>query len=192
MSPVIVSEGVGPDAVASAATPTTVSSTASDGVGPDAVAVAATPAIVGLFSTAGVGPEAVATAAAGTVTVVSPPTDTDGVGPDAVAAAAVGPTSMFTFVNPADAVAAAAAGLIVDDRSATGVGPAPVAAAAAAGLITNAGRIATNIAQFRAFDTSCPVQVPTSSELVAFCRNATAPWMPPTASVPIPGLFAFV
>jgi hypothetical protein len=191
MSPVIVSEGVGPDAVASAATPTTVSSTASDGVGPDAVAVAATPAIVGLFSTAGVGPEAVATAAAGTVTVVSPPTDTDGVGPDAVAAAAVGPTSMFTFVNPADAVAAAAAGLIVDESSATGVGPAPVAAAAA-GLITNAGRIATNIAQFRAFDKSWVVQVPTSSELVAFCRNATAPWMPPTASVPIPGLFAFV
>jgi hypothetical protein len=72
-----------------------------------------------------------------------------------------------------------------------GVGPAPVAAADA-GLITNAGRIATSIAQLRAFERSWPVQVPTSSELVAFCLNATAPWMPPTASVPMPGLFAFV
>jgi hypothetical protein len=66
------------------------------------------------------------------VTVVSPPTETVGVGPEAVDAAAVGPTSIFTFVKPAAAVAAAAAGtvtVLLNDAVTVGVGPEAVATA---------------------------------------------------------------
>jgi hypothetical protein len=55
--------------------------------------------------------------------------------------------------------------------------------------LTGEGRMPMRMAQFLALETSCPVQAATFSELTAFWRKATAEWMPPTASVPMPGLF---